>query len=743
MATRKVKTETELLNPNLSTEQLVVKQAQNEFDVAANHWMNFRDGAAECLRFVNSEHFNATYIASRQANGLPCLTENHIPAILDVATSQIVSNMPAVQLDPMDGQTSADMADKLADVIRGIEQESNAEAHRAKAAWYSVGTGLGYTRLRNEYVSNDPKDPNCFKQRLVLDEIADPFTVYLDPSHKEVDGSDSEYAFIVVDMTHDEYLRRFGSARGKVAQTITDARANGWTRSDIKAGNYWFTKETVRVAEYYVKRYTTEKVFQVLDRSTGGLKTTSERPANPDDILTERDVQRPTVCHYILNEKEILDENTWPGPWIPITAYKGREYWINGNRVLKGLVQDLRDPQLRIDYFQNWQATMVMLASTGQYMGTATNFAENQHEWRDINLSNQAYITYVPDPANGGTPPSRDLAEPAISAAQVLVGQAVEGLQRVSGVTPHVPQENSPVESGIAKLTRIENSQTTNQFYRDNIRHSIAHEGRLILAALPTFYGENGREVTATKLNGETYTVTLNDDTDRFLEDMRLKVVVESGATYHTRRQAAAADGFTLMGVLGPEKSGLFADLVVDNTDWPGRRDIAARLRAAVPPQILQATEAVDEKEAPALVAQLKSQVAALQQANAKLTAESLPDKEKIQKLEMETAFAKHDTSFDLEKAKLDHSLEMRKLDLEEQRTILEAEIKRKELEQSQELIDIKKRELGMKGTIAAADIASDVMEHHHKVQENLISTSEPNDAKTGFEGDDNDLPAL
>ena len=80
---KKVKTEAEILNPSLSPEDALIKQAKMEFEAASDHWLKFRDTATDCLRFVNGDYLDKNYINMRMAAGLPVLTENRIPAFVE------------------------------------------------------------------------------------------------------------------------------------------------------------------------------------------------------------------------------------------------------------------------------------------------------------------------------------------------------------------------------------------------------------------------------------------------------------------------------------------------------------------------------------------------------------------------------------------------------------------------------------------------------------------------------------
>jgi hypothetical protein len=746
----KIKTTTELENPSFDKERLTIQRAKDDFESANNHWNMFREKSSDCLNYLESDYLRSDYMANREASGMPALTENRIPAFHETIVSQLRQNMPAIQIDSASQQTDPQFAEQLGDSIRTIEQDSNASLAYSEAAWYAVGTGLGYARVMNEYVNDD-----SMEQKMVIRPIEDPSTVYMDPNSKCLVGSDANFFLIVADIPYNDYLRKYGT-NTQLGTLIQQGQIHGFDIETMKRSNGWIQEKSVRIAEYYVKEWFKKKIYQVWDSSIGALKVVDELPEGADE-RDSREVKYCVIKHYVLNDLEILEENFWPGKYIPIVACKGIEFWNMGKRHLKGMIDDMRDPQRRLDFIINWQADMMMLAPKAPYVGTATMFEDNQDDWANINLSNIAYITYKPDPMAPNVKPERDIADVQLNSSQQFYVNAVEGLKAVTGmqaplVNTTLGEAPPTTESGIALQTRIRQSHDSTFHFQDHIRHFIAHIGQIIVDAFPTFYGENGRQIMATKANGEQYIAEFNTSDRNMLESAKFKVRVETGPAYATKAQEDMDRGFELMRT-DPQVAPLVMDLIAGKGQGQFWKLVAARLRAAVPPQILAATEDMDQQEAPQMVANLKGQVASLTQQVQKLTAETMPDKEKIQELQMKLIMEKNDNTYDLEKTKLEHTreqdkvkFEKEKLRIEEQKIILEAEIKRKELELEAREIAIKEAEFKLKTTVAASNIASDMMEHHHKVQGTMIdikgsdvdNTSQ--ESKSGADGDMNDL---
>lgn len=732
-------------NPTANPDELILIDAKQRFQQAQSHWMDFHKEAEDCLLYLgDGDYMDSRYTAARQSAGLPILNENHVRPALEHNVNEFKQSVPAIQVESASDDTNPEFAEQMADMIRTIERDSNAKTHYGTAGWYCIGTGLGFVRVCNEDV------PNEFSQQLCIKPIANPFTVFMDPAHIDPTGSDCEFIFIVDSLTVDEYLRKYGSSTMATDMSAARTSAQGWSEYTAKQqGNQWLTPNTVLVAEYWMREHSTEMLYEYWDKEIGAAKTTTDLDVVAGrEITNSREQEVHTIKQFILNDKEILDRNEWPGKSIPVIAFKGMEYWNKSKRHLSGIIQAMRAPQKRIDYTLNWQLEMLMMMPKAPYVGTDKNFENNENEWADINASNQAFVTYNPDNRNSGEKPSRDILGFDIAASQTILANSVEGVKAVTGMQAPMTGENSNEqgpESGKAQLTRVQQSQMTRFTEQFNIQNAIAQVGKVIMEAAPAYLKENGRRLIGTRKNGQQYLITLNTDVSNMLKDKQFKVAVETGGTYLTKRQEAADKSMTLMTIL-PQQASSFADIAVENQDWPGAKEIAARLRALVPPQVLAATQEMDKQEGPQVIANLKSQNGQLTQQLQQIQQEVQPDKIKLQKAEMETAFARHDKTWELEKIKVEREIDMEKLRIEEQKIILEAEIKRRELDQEDRALDLKERELGLKANVAQHGIASDAMEHSHKVHER-IAIDIPNldenkldnvgqQAKTGSEGD-------
>jgi hypothetical protein len=711
----------------MKNDKELLKLAKKRFASAQDAWGQFYRDARQTLSFIEGDQWDHQLKLSRESAGIPCLTANTLPVFLRQITNESRQNCPAIQVDPKDKGADKDTAQVLADLIRGIEQESNASTAYDVAGWYAAAVGLGYFRVTSEYISED-----SFLQKLVIKQIYDPETVLLDPAHREADGSDSEYAFVVTTMTKDEYKRAYPDSN--LSKKTDNDPVHGWSAEDVR----WIGEDEVIIAEYYYKDYIPATLYQIYNSMTQQTIESTEAP--PEELLVDgtltvlnkRQVQECTIKWCKLNDMEVLDETTWPGKNIPIIAVKGDEIWINGKRKLKGAVKDAEDSQRALNYFFSLQAELVSLAPKAPYVGEIRQFENFEHIWRDANVAPSAYLPYNAVNIDGQVlgAPQRQTAEVPIQAAMSMVQQARDNIKGIFGIfDASIGQQGSGTEGYQAIIARQAQSHTTTYNFYDNLTKAVQHCGRILIEAIPTFYADE-RSVQLITRAGESTTTTINgqDETSRDITQGTYGVTVETGPSYATRRQDSVTHMIAMGGVY-PQAMPLIADLIAAESDWPGSKEIAARLRMALPPQILESEAQSGQgippeqqaQQAIAQAQQLGQQVQTLTQQNQELSTHLKTSFDEIHLL-------KAKNSVDLTKATNDKEIKEKQLVLDELEAELSYKIKLREILIQEEQLKLERAKLAIEETEVAAGMNSDMHKHSmdHAALDAKLKPAEP-----------------
>lgn len=682
----------------------ILKEAKKRYAFCETQWSEMKQKNTELLQFISGEQWTYTARQNFENAGYTAMTSNRIPTFLRQITNEIRKNTPEIQVDPRDdGQEQK--AEVINDLIRNIQEESQAEIAYCTAAESAASVGIGYIRVTSKY-----KNESSFDQEICIDAVEDVNTVMLDPNHKALNAKDIEYAFITTSLSKDEYYNRYGDTlMGKgIDGSLSEAEVKdiGWTPADTK----WKNETQIYIVEYYFKDYKPTTIYQIQMISTGEVFITrdSKTAHNPAvEIIQEREIMQPIVRWCKLNDVEVLEESEWPGCYIPLVAVKGDEYWIEGKRKLVGAVEPAIEAQVQLNYAMSWRAQLLQMAPKAPYIGTAAQFKTYEQQWANINVSNQAFMVYNNDA--GAPPPSRDLGEVPIQGASVLVSQSEDNLRSIFGTFDPSQQAQGP-ESGKALLARQDQSYNSNYHFYDNLSRSIEQIGCIIVEAMPVIY-DSARDVQLKAQDGKKRSVSINQPDEAGVIEYDLtqgeySVSIQTGPSFGTKRQESAMAIMDLIAAYPPAAQAI-ADIAVRNMDWPGADKIADSLEALVPAQVLQARK-IDPKNAAAMVPQLQAQVVALTQQtqvmDQQLKQAAAKLNENADKLQIEHIKADIAT----QKMQNDTNIEIKKMQLEEQRTELEFLVKERELQLAEAELELQKANLGIKGVQVMHEMNSD-----------------------------------
>lgn len=666
---------------NSRAEQDVVDSALDRFKTCIDAYNRQRIDAREDLRFVAGSQWDTAW----GENDLK-LTVNLLQPFLRQITNEARESNPCIHVIPVGNGADIDSAGVYEGLIRHIEQSSEAMSAYQTALWYAAASGEGYFYIDSDYCSED-----SFDQDLIIKGCANPEKVFLDPNHQLLDGCDAEYGFIVEDMSQDAYKRAF--PRSQLADRIGTGQ---WTALNLPGD--WLNKDTVRVVKYWVKEYTKKKIWLVMDPLTGENRTVEERPGDDEVILKERTVQRVEVCCYMLNAVEVLDEQQWPGKYIPIIKVTGEKFYVGNELVQHGAVRMAKDPQRQYNYFMTKVTEMIDLAPKNSFVGASGQFANNPEKWANANRVNYGFLDYTPTGLNGQMvpPPTRvsGLDGAAFSGVMAARSGALEDLKLVFGLHDASLGRSGNETSGIAIENRINQSRRSTYQYFDNLLVSLKCLGRQLVDLIPYFY-DTERTVRIVKPDTSEQLIAINSIAKgRVRYDMTrgtFDVTIATGPAYASKREQSLESMTQIMQLL-PQTGQVIGDLVASQVDSPIAKQVSARLKATIPKEVLAASGDLDAAQdmAPAeQVAQLNQELARSQQELQVLTLEK-------QELEVKVRIAEDTNSMKLTELDMTHQREMLKMDHQDQVAEIEARIRMKQLELEEKKLDLAERQLQM-----------------------------------------------
>ena len=567
------------------------------------------DAAYEDLAFYAGSQWQQELLARRELEDRPALTFNRLPQFVHQVTGDIRQMRPGIKVVGVDDGADEDTAEILGGILRYIENRSDASHVYPSAADSQVTCGVGCWRVNIEYA-----DDSTYNKEIAIELVEDPVSVLFDPDAVHPTRKDAMFAFEPADMT-----------RAAFNEMFPDAAAASLDPLQIKAAPIgWFSEDVVRVAKYWYKEpkerrlcmteTTTVDVTDQPDKEAECLaKPGAKIVTKPGFAVKMRYMTGLAFVKPVDQETEVMD---WPGRYIPLIPVFGEETRIGRKRVRWGLVRAMKDPQRLYNYMRSTQAEVVALQPTAPYLGTEINFRDYEAQWAVANNKALPYLTYKPDPMNGGQRPER--VPPPVSSQGLAeeVASAENDLRNVTGIYNASLGAPSNETSGVAIQKRQQEGDTGTFLYIKNFSLGVGHGARVILDLIPHVYdtqrvirivGEDGK-IDRVKINNPQG-LQAEDGTDHELaEDIgsiskiendvtvgAYDVHMEMGPSYTTKRQEMR-DGMQAFMQTAPQAATLMLDIFAKAQDWPMQEQIAKRLHTMLPPQI-QAMEAKEQND--------------------------------------------------------------------------------------------------------------------------------------------------
>ncbi len=560
-----------------------------------------------------------TATAGQTINARPTLTINKLPQHVRQITNDQRQNRPAAKVIPVDDKADVEVAEVLNGMIRHIEYISDADVAYDTACENQVSYGEGYIRILSDYC-----DDKTFDQDLKIGRIRNSFSVHMDPTIQDPCGADAEWCFICEEITKEEYERLYPDA-----MPISTLQDQGTGDQSISA---WLTEETVRIAEYFYVKH--EK--KTLNLYENGVALLSDDPqvkeaeaaAKQAGIELKPVKTRPVDVRSVkwlkTNGAEILEENDWPGKWIPVVRVVGNEFEVNGRLYLSGIVRNAKDAQRMYNYWCSQEAEMLALAPKAPFIGYGGQFEGYEGHWKNANINNYPYLEVNSEVQDGqGNPlPLPQRAQPPMVSSGLLQAKlgAGDDIKSTTGQYDASLGAEANEKSGRAILARERQTDTGTFHYVDNMARAVRYVGRQLIDLIPKYY-DTRRIARIIGMDGETDHVTIDpemqqpyaerkDQNGAIIEKIynpgigTYDVCATTGPSYMTKRQEAVEDMAQLLQG-NPELWGIVGDLFVKNMDWPGAQEISDRIKRTIDPKLLQDGE---DPQVVALQQQLEAQ---------------------------------------------------------------------------------------------------------------------------------------
>lgn len=451
------------------TDDKILASARKDYDRAREAWSDNHKEAEDDVRFARlEEQWPDSVRRQRELDQRPCLTFNKMPTFIRQVVNDARQNKPAVKVHPQDSNADPRTADIIAGLIRNIETTSDADVAYDTAIEHAVGQGFGFWRINTRYTCDD-----VFDQDIVVERVANPFTVLGDPNSTQADSSDWNVAFITTSLSKEEFEREY-----------PDAEKVDW-EADFKECPDWIDGENVVVAEYWTREKVKREIVALSDGSVVHVDELEKLKDSGVAVVGEpRTVESYRVTQRIMTGAEVLKTVEWAGKYIPIVPVYGDEVIDqNGKRHFRSLIRSAKDAQRMFNYMRTTGIEGLALQPRVPWVGEEGAFDVDPN-WDTANSVSHAKLEY----AKGRQPPQRQPLPAHFGAAFQEAISAADDMKAIIGIYDASLGARSNETSGVAINARQREGDVSTFHFIDNLSRAIRHGGRILLDLIPKVY---------------------------------------------------------------------------------------------------------------------------------------------------------------------------------------------------------------------------------------------------------------
>jgi hypothetical protein len=609
----------------VQTEAEKVAEIKDKFKVAEEFWKPIHQDLTDDKEFAQlGKQWDDKTVNARKIEGLSSLVYNKFPALYKYIVNNVRANLPGIKVNPISDGANKNTAKVRDGIIKSIGHQSNAKSAYINALIDCVIGGIGGWKVTPVDEGGEPS--------LAVDRIIDMTTVFFDPSAVKQGYLDAEYVFEEI-WLDDEQVKARIKASGSNIDVEELETGTGTKKDKIRILCYWFK--------------------------------------NPATGYVER---------YLISGDRILEHlNTYKGCCLPIVIITGEEVNIGNERRYKGIVRDNKDIQRYINLAKSREADWMGRSANAQWLVEEKHISKYPKMWNSANVSGVPVLVY--SPGEGGSAPQKQ-EPPAPPIGFMQVGQAASDDLR-QAVAIRDPLKDIPAtQSGKAIELQISQADIGTYEYIDNLKAGLKQTGEIMNDLIPHIFSyPHIRQIMG--IDDQITTVPVNqpyiENGQQVMHDLtkgKYSITLSEGPDYESQR-AEAADKLMELSAKYPEIMQIAGDIMFKQFSFDGAEEIAARMRASIPPQILAASSASNgdsDSQLGAMQSQNQQMGMELQQAQAAIQQLQQQLQQATQAIQTKVVEinAKHQADVELENLKFEHEMALKEKDIEgEQKKIV------------------------------------------------------------------------
>ena len=584
----------------------LLNQMRRRMNRCHQYWDPIFKASKEDFNFIYNDQWEPEVRQARQ--NLPQLMLNQLDQYVNQVYGEALQSKISIHIsqvggddEPMasyKGETEYTKSDILEGLIRDIEYRCSADVVYCIALLHAVEGGIGWLRVRTEYRKDDP-----FSIDLVVDNIMDRYSAFIDPYATSVDYSDARYCAVYASLekaefeaeyphAQDKYIGNYGLfGSGRIPST-------GFWREEpdsVKVVDYWYKQAKKKTAVEFIKEdpQTAQKDRIVLFQD------------EHEDIFDEvqkmgYDRKRETkfdgydIMYMRATHNMILDKpEKWPSLILPIIPVTGKRVTSDRDTSFISLTRYSKDPQRMYNFWFSKATERIASAPKEPFIVDAASIAPYEDAWNNAGQSNDPFLPY--DSKEGVAPPYL-LNSSAIASGEMMMYQAAKGaVQDSIGMHDASLGKKSNEVSGAALDKRSNQVATGTAVFQNNLKLAVSVIGKIIADMIPRLYNDDYARI-----------VRLSDDTATTIQLSRMVVDDLTGKEFRINQLGMGS--YTCRATIGPstltqrremletmmmwsqtdpEAGRVIRDLIVSNMDIVGAKPMAMRFKKMLDPKLL------------------------------------------------------------------------------------------------------------------------------------------------------------
>lgn len=570
-----------------------VREYKRKWD---NHWRTNILNYHEMTQFIMGEQWQEKEARIFEDYKKVPLTDNRLAPQMNHLLGEQRQNTPDLQIDPAD-----DVPEPVAEVrgalVKDISLSSHAKVIYQNAFEQACVGGFSGFCSGTEYDNDD-----TFVQHITKFGFLDPTKCFWDIGAQSPCKTDGMQAGFTTTMSRKKFRSRWSR---KIEKDIGSSTTDVSETDDIMMT---FSDETtITVIDLYERITEKDTLYQLSNDQTVRSKEYSKlkkikidgkmmlvHNEEPVTIMNQRDLMIYSVEHSKWAGDYELERTDFPSEQLPLIfvdqhSYRDRK----GKQITRSFFKDAKDSQRLLNYIRTQVAYLIKISRFDQFIASKQNVrsADTQQAWRDPQTVKGA-LFYDESP-NGNKP--EQLRPPEISQSLIIIAEgAINSIQATTGMFDSQMGEQGNEISKIAIDARTKAGSYNTYLPFDALNRAIAVDGEITNEMIPKVYDTKRTMHLEMKDTGRRK-VTLNNPMDEYgLEtenDMtqgNFKIRLVPGASQESQK-TENLQSMDMVLSKQPEAFGAISDLYVENLPMANSIEMRNRLRATIPPEIIEA----------------------------------------------------------------------------------------------------------------------------------------------------------